>query len=99
MIVVDKSLAPFIKPEINSFLSDLEAALLEHAEGHPLQIVAEYITEEDMSDATPQEILAALNVSYEAMLVIQASAERDKANPNYSSDLHLRIANIMMREE
>jgi hypothetical protein len=95
MLVVDKSLRPFIQPEINSFLSDLESALLEHAQGTPLQIVAEYLTEEDMSDATPQEILAALNVSYEAVLVLQASAEGDTSNPNYSSDLNLRIQNIM----
>jgi hypothetical protein len=95
MLVVDKSLAPFIQPEINSFLTDLEWALLEHAQGDPLQMVAEYLTEEDMSGATKQEILAALNVSYEASLVLKASVDGDENDPNYSPEISLRIRNIM----
>lgn len=96
MITVDSSTKKFIRPELFSFLNDLENAIQEHYEGNPLQIVAEYLTEEDMSEASERELLATLNLSYEAGLVLLASVTNDRDNPNFSRSLNLRIAKIMM---
>lgn len=98
MIVADSSLARFITPEIFSFLTDLETALLENDDydtADPLQLVAEHLTGESLGHVDEREIIAALDVSYEASLVLKASVDGDKSDPNYSPEVSLRIQNIM----
>jgi hypothetical protein len=95
MLVKDTSLAQFVIPQLFSFLNDLEAAVAEHYEGDPLRIVAEYVTEEDMTSADQHEILAALNLSYEAALIIRDSADGNESNPHYSHELYIRIKDIV----
>ncbi len=93
--LADKSILPFIRPEIFSFLDSLETAILEHHTGNPLQIVAEYLTEEDMSTASPFELMQVIGISYEAGLVLKACVDNDPTSQHYSREYALYIKNIM----